>query len=307
MKYGNIFWGVILITLGILIALRNMDVFFFSWSSIFRLWPLIFVFWGIALLPIKSMVKLLLTVGTVLIGLLILVNNPGRSFHFFQIWPHSYSIESDSDDEESWSEQYFDEDFEGSFENATLNIDAAAGEFSLRGVTSKLFEFETKGNTGLYSAKTRKVDENNVVVDFTHEQYKGRRHIENKVWMHINDGPVWEMNIDVGAAEIDMDLSNFKVKRIDIDGGASSIKLKLGDQIDKTIVNIDAGASGIKIKIPFESACEIHTNTILTGRSFDDFNKIENGLYQTPNFSDSANQIFIDVDAAISGVKVERY
>ena len=35
--------------------------------------------------------------------------------------------------------------------------------------------------------------------------------------------------------------------------------------------------------------------------------KIKSGLYQTPNFSDSSNQIFIEVDAAVSGLKVERY
>ncbi|MCD4696417.1 MAG: DUF5668 domain-containing protein [Bacteroidales bacterium] len=307
MKYGNIFWGVILITLGVLIAMRNLDIFFFSWSSIFRLWPLIFVFWGIAILPVKSMMKLLLTVATVFIAVLIMVNNPGRNYHFFQWWPHSFTYEREYDDEHPWSEQRLDEEYETKIEKATLNLDAAAGDFKLRGVTSKLFEFETEGNTGLYSAETREDGENSVVVYFTHDRFRGRRNIENNVWMHLNENPVWKLKVDVGAAKIDMDLTNFKVEKVDIDGGASAIELKIGDKLSKIKVNIDAGASGIKIKVPRESACEVHTNTFLTGRDLDGFNKIKSGLYQTPNFSDSSNQVFIDIDAAVSGVKVERY
>ena len=50
MKKGNIFWGVVLVTIGVLFALRNFDIFFFSWHGIWRLWPLIFVFWGMMII-----------------------------------------------------------------------------------------------------------------------------------------------------------------------------------------------------------------------------------------------------------------
>jgi len=59
--------------------------------------------------------------------------------------------------------------------------------------------------------------------------------------------------------------------------------------------------------VPTASAVEINTSTILASKDFDGFNKIKNGLYQTPNYSDSANHIYIDIDAAVSELKVERY
>jgi hypothetical protein len=96
------------------------------------------------------------------------------------------------------------------------------------------------------------------------------------------------------------------VERVDIDGGASKISLKLGAKSSYTKVTIDAGASGIDIEVPFESACEIKTNTVLSSRNIDGFNKISDGLYQTPNFSDAASQIIIEIDAAVSGVEVKR-
>lgn len=312
MKYGNIFWGVILITLGVLFAMRNFDIFFFSWRSVFRLWPLIFVFWGVALLPVKAMVKLLLTVATVVIGIVILASNPSHHGGWFQDWPDNFSYEIDDDresesDEYPWRKQDFSEDYNNDIKYATLNLDAAAGEFNLSGMTSQLFEFETEGNTGPYNVTTMDVDGNRVVIDFHHKRFKNRGNLDHTVWLRLNNNPIWKFNIDVGAASFDFDLSAYKVEEVDIDGGASAVNLKLGDKHEKTYVTIDAGASDIHIKVPSGVACEVRTNTILSGKELDGFNKIKKGLYQTPNFSEKSTQILIDIDAAVSGVTVDRY
>ena len=308
MKSGNIFWGLLLIVLGGLIFLRNFDIFFFSWSSILRLWPLIFIFWGIAVLPVKSGIKVLLSVITIAIGFSILATNP-QGGYFWHRWDNDVRIDWDDEQEEEhpWSEQQFSETMDSSTEFAVLNMDAAAGEFVLSGVTSELFEFYTEGNVGPYEATTRKAGEDRVVIDFDHKKFRGRHNLHNTVEMRLNRNPLWTMNIDIGAADLEMDLTAYRVEKVDIDGGASAIKLKIGDKHPKTKVNIDAGAAGIKIKVPRESACEVHTSTVLSGRDLDGFNKIDRGLYQTPNFSDSANQVMITIDAAVSGVKVERY
>jgi len=312
MKNGNIFWGVLLIILGGLIFMRNFDIFFFTWGSLLRLWPLIFIFWGIAVLPVKSGVKILLSLVTIVIGLIILTSNP-RHETFWQRWDRHVQIDRDynndnrDDDEQPWAKQHLSEEIDSSIEYAVLNMNAAAGEFILSGQTSELYEFKSEGNTGPYHASTSKPSKNKVVVDFDHKSFRGRDNIENTVTMHLNNQPVWTLNCDVGAADMEMDLTSYKVQKIDIDGGASSIKIKLGDKYPNMKINIDAGAAGIKISIPKESACEVHTSTFLSGVDLDGFNKIDRGLYQTPNFSDSANQIMITVDAAVSGFKVIRY
>jgi hypothetical protein len=117
---------------------------------------------------------------------------------------------------------------------------------------------------------------------------------------------VWDLNIDVGAADLEIDVRPFNVERIDIEGGASKITLKLGSKSKMTRVSVDAGASGIDIEIPYELACELRTHTVLSARDIDGFNKISSGLYQTPNFSDSVNQILIEINAAVSNLEVKR-
>ena len=308
MKYSNVFWGVILITIGALIALRNFDIFYFSWRGIFNLWPLIFVFWGIAVLPIKALGKIALTAATVLIGLLILINHPypNNNWHF-KFFNHSYSSNDRNEQgNEEWERQQYGADFNHEFNKVDLHIDAAAGDFKLRGICSKLYEIQTEGNS-IFNASLTDQHDSTARIDFTNEQISSSHNFKNRVDIQLNDQPIWILDIDLGAAKLNLDLRPFKIEKINIDGGASALKLKLGEKYKITKVNIDAGAAGIEISVPRESAVEVHTDTFLSGKDLDEFVKIDKGLYQTPNFSDTSNQIFIDIDAALSGVKIIRY
>lgn len=317
MKKGNIFWGVALVTIGVIFALRNFDIFFFSWRSIFRLWPLIFVFWGISILPVKSFIKVILSAVTVGLAIIILALNPGSQSNWFEWWSdnntYEYNYNYDDDQEEDveneypWEQQTIIEDYESKTESASLNINAVAGTFAIKNTTSKLFEFKSEGDIGPYNVLTLQDDEK-TTIDIEHKHRISRKgDITNDVWLSLNPEPIWKFNVDVGAADLEMDLSQFKVEKIDLDGGAADIEIKLGERYNITRVVIDAGAADIKILVPYGSAVEIETSTILASKDFEGFIKIRKGLYQTPNFSDSANQIYIDIDAAISGLKVERY
>ncbi len=323
MKKGNIFWGIVLVTIGILFALRNFDIFFFNWRGLFRLWPLIFIFWGIAILPVKSMIKGMLYLATIVIAILILATNPGPKYFWFDNWPDEFSYEYDYDDDDQyddeyeddydtykdypWEEQNIDEDYNVNTRAVRVNMDAIAGSFSIKESSSKLFEFKSEGDIGPYNVLTMS-DAEKTTIDIEHKHRIRRKgDVSNEVWLSLNPAPIWEFDLDVGAAELEMDLSQFKVDKIDLDGGAADIEIKLGDKYDNTRLVIDAGAADIKIQVPSTSAVEISTSTILASKDFDGFNKIKSGLYQTPNFSDAVNQIYIDIDAAISGLKVERY
>lgn len=316
MKKGNIFWGVVLLTLGILFALRNFNLFFFNWHSIFKLWPFIFIFWGISILPVKAFLKISLSVVAIALAIMILVRHPGNQNHWW--WPdtftYGYDRDYDNDDEDyedyeeySWEDQNFSEPPDDNITTARLNLDAAVGNFIVENETTELFEFKSEGDAGPFEVLT---SQGNTIatIDINQKKRTYRRgNIHNDAWLYLNSNPVWKLNVDVGAASLEMDLSPFKVEKIDLDGGASKVELKLGDLYNNTKVTIDAGASAIIIKIPFESACELRTSTVLSSRDIDGFNKIKKGLYQSPNFSESANQIFIDIDAAVSSLKVSRY
>lgn len=305
MKYSNIFWGIVLITVGTLFALKNFDVISFSWHSFFRLWPFLLVFWGVAVIPIKAIYKFILTLVFIALAVFILFQNPGHHYYGFDIWWDNDKeyYESDSEIED----QYADRIYDSTSEFAELNLNAGAGEFEIKNTTSYLFKFNSEGNTGNYIVNTQQrygVE----IIDIKHDKpFINSPKFKNEVWLELHPDPIWNINIDVGAAALELDLTPFKIKQIDIDGGASAIELKLGTILKRTDVRINAGATSIEIKIPHDCACEVQTNTILSSRELNGFNKIKKGLYQTDNFSDTTNQIFIEIDAAISSLEVVRY
>ena len=148
-----------------------------------------------------------------------------------------------------------------------------AGSFVIKNGTSKLFEFKSEGDIGPYNVLTLQGDER-TSIDIEHKHsIKHNGDITNNVWLKLNHEPIWKFNIDVGAAELEMDLSKFKVEKIDLDGGAADIEIKLGEEYDITRVVIDAGATDIEILVPYESAVEIQTNTILASKDFEGFSQ----------------------------------
>ena len=68
MKTKNIIWGLVLVLIGLLFILKNLDVIYFSWYSIWKLWPMVLVIIGIAILPVKGGIKIALTIVTLVIA-----------------------------------------------------------------------------------------------------------------------------------------------------------------------------------------------------------------------------------------------
>lgn len=124
--------------------------------------------------------------------------------------------------------------------------------------------------------------------------------------MMLNPQPVWQFSFNIGAADFDFDLTDFQVSMIDIDAGASSIKLRIGDKYPETNVKIDAGASSIFLEIPESAGCLLTGSTVLSSRDLDGFNKISKGKYQTANFESAEQKIFVKVDAAVSSFEIKR-
>jgi len=133
------------------------------------------------------------------------------------------------------------------------------------------------------------------------------RNLKNHAQISLHPEPVWIIKVDAGAAKLDFDLSPYKIDKLDVDNGASSTKIRLGDKYKNTNLMINSGAAATVIEVPQSSACEVLTNTVLTSKSLDGFDKLENGVYRTDNFNTSENKIVIEVDAAISSLKVIRY
>lgn len=310
-KFRNVFWGVTLLVIGVIFALRNFGVIHFTWRAFADLWPILLVLWGISLIPAKANLKTILGIFTGVIAIALLLTNPRNDYHYqWKEWSYKYENEDEKEDEgeRNWipSNQKFVEPYDTSVKTAILKFDAAAGKFIIKDTTHEMISFESHGNVGPY-VMTSYDNEEGRNIKLSLEGVTVNRNIKNEVEIKLNPNPLWKFEIKTGAADMNLDLSKFYVKELDIEGGASSMELKLGNLADTTELCLEMGASHLVIRIPRQAACQVKSESILSSRSFDGFNKLKSGLWQTPDFDKATSKIFIELKAAVSNFEIERY
>lgn len=199
------------------------------------------------------------------------------------------------------------ENFDSLTKYAELKLNIGVGNFQIKDSTDKLIEVKHDNDQANYSM-TAKAEDSLTRIELSLE--KGdfdKGNVRNNVVMKLNPVPSWDLDLNVGAAEVDFDLSGFKTRNVKIQGGASDIVLKLGAILPLSDVKLEAGAASITVKIPESAGCEIVSNTFMSSKNFKGFNKIGKQLYQTPNYAASKNKIKIDLQAGVASVDVERY
>ncbi|MDP4291481.1 MAG: DUF5668 domain-containing protein [Bacteroidota bacterium] len=307
LSYKKVFWGIVLIALGIVIMLKNLNVIWFSWHSLWALWPVLFILWGISILPIKDYLKLIISLVAVAIGVSIVSTHPEINAFGFNWHRHNHDWEVTYDHDSTFTtNENFSEPYDKAIKEGTLYLDAAAGNFTMTDTTNSLYDFKKSGGRTQYQTSVEK-DSSSAVIRLKLKDGSFNSGNGGEAHIKLNMKPVWNINFSVGAADLHMDLSKYKVRTIKVEGGASSVNLKIGELNDDQTVKISAGASSIHIMVPKSRACEVKTNTVLSSRELPGFDRIERHLYRTSNYNTAKIRTTIDVDAAVSSLNVERY
>lgn len=310
MKTSHIFWGIFFIALGGLILLNNFTSIYFDWETLAKLWPVVLILWGLSLFIkdnrfVKGFVVALLSI---IVALTIF-----SSFNFFFDVVHynngrAFSGIVIDDDSDVDTTNYF-LPFNLNVKESKLEFKSGAGYFEIRGTSEGLFSAKTAGVKNNYYIDSDIYGDNAKLEFYMKDKYFPFQHgkLINDVEMKLNTTPLWDLDFSMGAAGINLDLSPFKVEKIDIGMGASKLKIKLGDKNNDIKLHLEAGVSKIEIMIPQSSGCEIKSETVLSNRHFIGFNKISSSHFQTANFDSASNKIHLSFNTGISSIKVSRY
>ena len=313
MKYKHLFWGIILIATGMLFILNNLGIIHFSWFSFWRLWPVILLFWGITILPVKDLVKYIL-LGIVLISMFLVINRlpEGRPWYWHFHHPdHSFRWEWDDDEDNGTTKTYSDQNLSVPFDSIAkkgiLTLDAAAGNFKMKGTTQEFLSFDKTGDIGNYELTTNDIH-GTKKINLQMKEGTSRHDIrKNEVTIKLNSKPSWNLEMNIGAASVDFDLSDYKIDTADFEAGASSMEVRLGDKNPKTVLVFNAGASSIHVDVPKTAGCQVTSESFLVSKTLEGFENKGNHIYQTPNFGSSKTKIYLTIKTAVSSIDVVRY
>ncbi len=320
MKFDKVIWGVLLLFIGGVLLLDNFNVIEFYWRNVWNFWPIFLIILGVNILFNRnnSQTGSIISLGILIIALCFLfVKGQERPTHGFW-WNHAKNgvdidIDDDNESDSDYSKLHFSEPLisADTAKKTILNISGGGTSFELKGETDSLFTADVKRRFGNFSLTKTTSDSVNTLIFKTHDKSRNQRWSlgdgGNSVNVYLNTAPVWQMDMNMGAGAIDFDLSKYKVRTLNFDGGAAELKIKLGDLLPITDVNVKTGVADVKVRIPQGSGCRIRTKTGLSSRDFTGFTKISDGVYETPNYQSSTKKIFINFDGGLSSFEVDRY
>jgi hypothetical protein len=317
MKLNRVMWGVILLFVGAVLLLENFDVINFYWRNVWSFWPVFLIIAGVNILFNRNKSE----TGNI-ISLAVLVLMLGFVFYRGQQPPRNKNwigdrltkdLDLDLDsagDEESQNIKFTEPFIAGdSSKKTVLNISGGGTSFNLKGETEALITADVERKNGNFILQKETSDSVNTVT-FKMKEKKGNWSLGNggnNVDLRLNKRPEWTVNMNMGAGEVDLDLSDYKVRSFRFDGGAASVDLKVGSLLPITDVVVKTGVASIEISIPEASGCRIKTKTGLSAKDFPGFIKIDNNNYETSNYNGSAKKIFINLDGGLSNFEVTRH
>jgi len=322
-RTGNITWGGALLLLGILWLLRNLDVIDIRWADALGYWHVSLILAGVCLLisglspnriisGLAGIFLALAIIGGVSKGIYREIHPFfGEDESWFRGKTEGEKPEPLRKKERRLQEENFGYELDSLVREATFNFSSGAGEFTLEGGTKKLFEAKSESALLEYVSNLRRnTSDRTATIDFNTKDgelnLRGKPG-KHKVGIKLNENPVWDVSLKVGAGTGNLDLSRLLTRRIRLSTGAAEIKMKLGARAGLSEVNIEAGVASVKLRVPKEADVEIRTSGILNHKDFKSFEKIEKDLYQSPGFGSAGKKIVIHYEAGLSSFEVDRY
>jgi LiaI-LiaF-like transmembrane region len=306
MKTSSIFWGTLLIVLGLLVLINNFSPINLNWGNLWQFWPVILVLFGISMLIKNKAGKGLITGAAAVILAIIIFTSIKFSTDFVD---NDFEIVFDDEGEYNFSETVYKESFDSSISKAKLFLNAGAGSFNIGSPTDEMIYVKTVGVENNFSFTTSKSDSAiKIKLNMKKTMFHfGKGKYKNKVDISLNEKPLWDLNFDIGAAAVKLDLTKYKIKYVDVNMGAASLEVKLGALTETTKFYVDAGASKIDISVPEKVGTQIKMDAVLSSKNIKGFKSLKSGLYRTEGFNEAEKKIFIDLSTGVSSINIRRY
>jgi len=288
-------FGIFLLTIGILWLLDNLNIISID-LNIFRalitLWPLILVVIGVNLIfKDNSLIKVLtwtaFIIVVVLYGSFGVKNSPYSGFNI-----------NLGNNKDMSSAKSVEEPMRTGLQKGNLRIDAGAMKLSIADESDKLFTMESLNDEINYNFDYKSSGDS-VDIDVNNKNIRVFGvNTANKVNIGLNNKVIWNIRLNTGASDGDIDLSQLKLNSLDIDAGAVNYKVKLGANVPVTEIKLDSGASNFEFDIPNNDVgVRVKLDGALNNTNFSELGFKKTGsTYESPNYNDAKSKINIDAD-----------
>jgi len=264
-------------------------------------------------LPIQDKWKIILNTMILFLGiafLLIYSNSKccNSKWNHFSICSKEWNIDDDDATVSIKNQSVIK--YEENFENAHLDLTASAGNLVFKTGEELIAIRETETSGSKINIISKIEDDNRIDIKAEVHPLKGKivGNHSHKYNILLNNSPIWEMDLDLNAAAGEIDLSEFKVKELEIESNASALELKIGNLYPEVNIKIESNASSVELTIPKNMKCFLKkADSTLSSFSVTGLTKESNTRYVSTGDDETAGVINITIETNVSSVEVKRY
>jgi hypothetical protein len=198
---------------------------------------------------------------------------------------------------------------EGS-ERGRVNIEYGAGKLLVSGGASSGNLLSGSFDGGVDHDARRSSGEVNVKLsgpsDFAGMGWWGWNGGERRWDIHLNNSAPIALDVQVGAAESRIDLTNLRVTDLHLQTGASGTEVWMPSSAGQTTAKISGGVASINIHIPSEVAARIRVESGLSSIDVDKnrFPKSGNDTYQSANYDTASNKVDLRLEMGVGSATI---
>jgi len=301
---GKISTGIWFIFFGLIALLHNFNIINFNFWAILPYWPLLIIAVGAKLIfqNNKNGLYIIPAINIILclfLGYIGLTSN--EKFNLMD----KIMVNSNPKDTIGASMTVHASPYLGHTETATLVLNTGALALRLDSIPSEELVVASTDNNNIGLKLLESGD--NESPNFELNTVIKKEGKNNSVTLALNENPIWDIYINMGAATFNADLSRHKFSNMEINAGAASMNLTFGmPSVENSTVEVNTGASSFVINIPKEAACQVEISSFLSSKKLNGFDKNGN-YYQTPDFENAEKKYTIHIEGAANSLKINRY
>ncbi len=291
--------GVMIILIGLVFLLMNLGVLHFSmFWGIVHLWPFLLVIAGLSIL-LKGFKHISVILWLAFIGGVIAYSYLNADD---KTWSLGESVEL---------EQFFKEINIGD-STGKMDIDINHGNLNISTSEESTVEYEIP-ESGIKEAFVESELLKNTVLKIEDTalddlSWDFGEIISNREYnINLPKNDTWDINIDAGALNANLDLADISVTGLDVELGAGSLEVYLGEKSEGTY-HVTIAAGDVKIILPEDGDIGIivYPEGGLHSLDFNmsDFDKTNNE-YKSENYDTAKYQITLYVDVTVGRIEVK--
>jgi hypothetical protein len=187
-------------------------------------------------------------------------------------------------------------------DRAAVNLKLGAGRLRVGSTDAGLLDYELPT---AYTSVDETVSDGMPTYTIRNDQFNFTEFdIDFDYRIDLSPDALWDIDVDTGAIDARMDLTEVPVTSFDLDMGAGQMHIMLGDRAAETQMTIDAAASDITIDVHENVGARVKIDGALKSEHLYGVWIQRDGYWYTENYDDSTSRLFIDGSFAVGNLTI---